>query len=166
MGGTDPMRESLAWFKYLSQGETWVPNGKPALPIADMDVTWRYNASQWLLRQAKALAWRYEMGEAAFIYGTTAPTIIADEDGQPIPGPDIAVFAPMGEMAQDALERELADAQEERAADPEGWLKTTTLYQALVDGLPENAAELAKHWSECDLRTGQGAACSCERPAQ
>ncbi|MEU8040944.1 hypothetical protein [Streptosporangium sp. NPDC049078] len=163
MSDTDPMRESLAWFKYLDQGETWVPNGKPALPITDMDITWRHNASQWLLRQAKPLAWRYGMGELAFIYGTTAPTLIPDETGHPVPGPDVAVFAPMGEMAQEALERELDDAQEERDADPEAWLKSTPLYLALVDGLPENAAELAKHWSACDLRTGQGATCSCTR---
>lgn len=166
MSDTDPNRKALAWFKYLNQDQAWIPNGKPALPIKDMDATWRYNASQWLLRRAQTLAVHYEIGELAFIYGTTAPTVVGDVNGMPVLGPEIAVFAPRGEMAQDALERQLDDAQEARAADPEGWLKATPLYLALVDGLPENAAELATHWSNCNLRTGQGTACSCERRAQ
>lgn len=48
-----------------------------------------------------------------------------------------------------------------RYADPEGWLKTTPLYQALVKDLPGDVAELAKHWSTCDLRTGNATTCSC-----
>lgn len=158
---TDPMAECLAWFKYLSQGSTWVPNGKPPLAISEMDATWRYNSANWLLRRAKALTTRYGLGEIQFIYGTTAQSVVSNEAGDPVAGPEVPVFAPMGEMAQDALERELDEAERARDADPEAWLKSTELYQALVKDLPGDVADLAKHWSTCDLRTGQNKACSC-----
>ncbi|MEV0382863.1 hypothetical protein [Nonomuraea sp. NPDC050643] len=158
---TGVMDECLAWFKYLSQEATWVPNGRPPLRVSEMDAAWRHNAANWLLRQAGTLAMRFGIGEIAFIYSTTAPTVISDANGEPVPGPDMPVFAPMGEMAQDALERELDGSQQARDADPEGWLKTTPLYQALVKDLPDNIAALARHWSDCDLRTGKGTACTC-----
>lgn len=150
----------LTWFLYLSQEATWVPKGRPPLPITEMDAAWRHNAANWLLKQAKALTLHYELGEIAFIFGSTAPTVVADANGQPVPGPEVPCFAPRGEWAQDTLERELAAATELRTADPEAWLKSTPLYRALVDGLPDNVAELARHWSSCALRTGQGS-CDC-----
>ncbi|MGP3914367.1 hypothetical protein [Nonomuraea sp. 10N515B] len=134
---TDPIAVSLAWFKYLSQGETWVPNGKPPLPITEMEASWRRNAANWLLRQAATLAMRFGFGEIQYIYGTTAPTVIEDENGNLVDGPEMPVFAPRGEMAQDALERELDESQRARDADPTAWLKTTPLYQALVADLSE-----------------------------
>lgn len=134
---TDPMAVSLAWFKYLSQSATWVPKDKPPLPISEMDASWRRNAANWLLRRASMLVDRFGFGEIQYIYGTTAPTVIADKNGQPVPGPETLVFAPRGEWAQDSLERELDESQRARDADPTAWLKTTPLYQALITDLPE-----------------------------
>lgn len=133
----DPMAVSLAWFKYLSQSTTWVPNGKPPLPIAEMDTSWRRNAANWLLRRAATLAMRFGFGEIQYIYGTTALTVIDDGDGNPVDGPEMPVFAPRGDMAQLALERELEESQQARDGDPTAWLKTTPLYQALIADLPE-----------------------------
>lgn len=153
----DPLDLCLTWYKYLRQGKTWVPKDRPPLPIAEMDATWRYNAANWLLRQASSLAMRYGFGELQHVFGATVPTV------GPFKGAKVSVFESMGEMSQDALERAMERDQEARDADPKGWLKSTPLYQALVDDLPDNVADLARHWSTCDLRTGEGSVCSCWR---
>lgn len=170
MSGSDehprPGHEAQAWFRYLSQGETWVPNGKPPLPIADMDAAWRHNAANWLLRQAEKVSFLYSTGEIAHIFGTKGREVLGELNGEIVYGNESPAFAPRGEMAELAVDQMLDEAWDARGAESEAWLKTTTLYQALVAGLPENVAELAKHWSGCGLRTGQGSACSCEERTQ
>ncbi|MFC6081065.1 hypothetical protein [Sphaerisporangium aureirubrum] len=150
----------LAWYRYLSQDTTWVPKGRPPAPIAEMDAAWRYNAANWLLRQAKRLAGYYELGEIAHIFTSTAPTVVADKNGHPVPRPEVLYLAPRGEMAQDAFEREWATAAEQRKADPDAWLRSTPLYRALVADLPADVAEAARHWSTCAARVGKDA-CDC-----
>jgi hypothetical protein len=126
----------------LDQGEVWFPNGKPRVQITDMDPAWRHNAAAFMLRHAQGYLFHYDLGEiATFLTGPLAPN------------PD--------SMAFDSLERGMEEAQDERSAAPEAWLKSTALYKALVKDLPENAAELAKHWSDCAIRT-DGGACSCQ----
>lgn len=143
----DTQRQAVAWYQHLSQGETWVPNGQPPLPIADMDAGWRYNAANWLLKRAETLVFLYQMGEALAL-------------SEPI-GTDVLTGQPVFVEAPPEVEFRWGSEDLERLADPEAWLKTTELYQALVSGLREDAAELAKHWSDCGLRTGQGSVCSC-----
>lgn len=110
------MAESLEWFKYLRQSTTWVPKDRPPLPIAEMDAPWRYNAANWLLRQASALALYYGFGEIQHVFRTASQ---------------------MSETTQDFLERAMEEDQQKRDADPKEWLKATPLYQALVKDIPE-----------------------------
>lgn len=154
----DPMAQCLAWFKYLSQGETWVPNGKPPLPISEMDATWRYNAANWLLRRASHLAAMYGYGLLYAFDESPEREVIGERDGEPVLGD----WGPAREIPAEVLD-ELLRQDTERANNPETWLKTTPLYQVLVKELPDGVADLAKHWSTCDLRTGKASSCSCWR---
>jgi hypothetical protein len=53
-----------------------------------------------------------------------------------------------------------------RAADPEGWIRTTALYRALVADLPSGEARdalavRARHYSTCPARIDDDATCNC-----
>lgn len=149
MSTDDPFRASRALYSLFQQGEVWVPRDKPAVQITDMDPAWRYNAARFLTRNAPAYVLPYELGEHQSIWHA---------EGRDVTGQMVSL-AP-SEAAAAGVERELAAASASRAQDPEAWIKSTPLYQALVDGLPKNAGELAKHWSDCAIRE-DGGACTC-----
>lgn len=152
------IRKAKASFAYLNQGEVWIPrDGKPRR-IADMDPPWRHNASQWLLRRAAVLEFRYSLGEIDYWFTPRVPAIV-DPLGQP--HEELVSLAPTGDMALADFDAELERESDRRADDPEGWLKATALYQALVADLPEGVERLAKHWSTCEVRTG--GECTCRR---
>lgn len=142
-----PVHSGLPVYPYLNQGDRWYPK-PPAAPvrIADMDATWRYNAARFLLRAARSLAWRYGFGELALLSGP---------------------FGPQGDMATMGAEEELVRADKFRLDDPQGWMRTTALYQALTAGLPGDPSRLyrlaqrARHWSACPAREHNAADCSC-----
>lgn len=140
-------RRARQMFAYFNQGETWFPNGKPAVAISGMDPAWRHNAAAFLVRNARAYLLQYDFGEFFSIQGVTAP------------------------VAREALDQGLEEAQAERSADPEAWIKSTPLYKALVAELPEGPerdalARAARHWSDCPLRSGEHGTCTCpERKA-
>jgi hypothetical protein len=137
----DITKAARQYHAYLDQGDLWVPNGKPPVRIADMDPAWRHNAAAFMVRNAKGYEFHYSLGEVLSIWG-----------GQ---------FAPrLGSMSADAVEQGCEEAQAERAADPEAWVKTTQLYRALVKDLPDDIAEIAKHWSDCPVRNGD-TECRC-----
>lgn len=135
----------------LDQGEVWFPNGKPRVQITDMDPAWRHNAAAFLVRHAQSYAFQYGIGEMESLFRVKARDIF---------GETVNIGPTPGSMAYDSVERGMEEAQAERDADPEAWLKSTTLYKALVKDLPDNAAELAKHWSDCAIRT-DGGECTC-----
>jgi hypothetical protein len=117
-----PAARRMAWDRYLDQGEQWKPNGKPMLPIADMNDKWRRNAARWLERNAAKIAVHYELAEAIRF-----DAIVASP-----PGP--------GDDAAHAIEDEMARAAHDRARDPQGWIRTTTLHRALLADLPAESA--------------------------
>lgn len=133
-----PEPRRLGLWDYLNQGAMWHPQApRQPLPIADMDLPWRWNASQFLVRGAPALAWRY--GFAEVLGGPEPPDDVVDD---------------------------LMRLDSERIADPTTWIRTTPLYRALVAGLPSRRpdlaflAERARHWSTCAVRT-RGGMCTC-----
>lgn len=99
-------------YRYLSQGQIWVPKDRPNLPIIDMDPAWRRNAARWLERRAKHFDLLYSLGEAL-----------------------LASRLDLSDLAMDDL---LID-QERREQDPVAWIRTTPLYQALLADLPDEA---------------------------
>lgn len=139
-------RQARAWYGHLNQSEQWVPATGQPLPIAGMDATWRFNAANWLLKRAKNLAFLYGMGEVL---------ALGDPLGTDLTGQPVHVEAPP------EVEADWDREDRERGADPEAWLKTTELYQALVKDLPADAGKHGRHWSDCDLRTSAGTTCSC-----
>jgi hypothetical protein len=141
MSADDIFRAARQYFSYLNQDEEWVPNGKPPVRIADMDPSWRYNAARFLARNADTYLFRYDLGELSAVFGDP-------------------LSPSQGSMAMEAMEEEMDLAQTIRHHDPEAWIKSTPLYQALVKDLPDDAAELAKHWSDCAIRE-DGGACTC-----
>lgn len=116
------------WFTYLNQGEVWVPNGRPPLPIAEMDIRWRRNAAAWLQRRAEGLIWSYTMGELAQMSAKSFRAVIAEVGGVAVECGSCSMFDLMGEHAADAFEHE----QDARFKDPVDWLRGTELFRALV----------------------------------
>lgn len=143
------VKKGMSWSEYLNQGEKWQPNGRPMVAVADMDPEWRYNASRFLERRAAAIEPKYTLAEALEFAAVTA--------------------SPLGPSEDTALmiESDMERSAEERHRDPVTWIRTTTLYQALVADLPncsialDAIADRAKHWSTCPARTGYGE-CLCE----
>lgn len=160
MSTDDPFRASRDLYSLLEQGEVWVPRDKPAVRISDMDPAWRYNTARFLTRNARAYVPSYELGEHLSIWGAQAREVLGEVDGEPRYGQMVRLAPSPGSMAESVLERELDDASRVRSEDPEAWIETTPLYRALVDGLPDNAGVLAKHWSDCSIRTEAGG-CTC-----
>jgi hypothetical protein len=102
-------------YALLNQADVWLPNGKPAVKITDMDESWRRNAAAYLVRTAKSHAFQYDLGLLSHIRDS---------------GPR------EGTLAADRLDQDLL----RRADAPEEWLKTTPLYKALVQDLPMEGA--------------------------
>lgn len=144
---TDTKRQARAWYRHLNQDTTWIPVTGVPVRIAGMDPAWRFNAANWLIKRAPELAVAYVYGEGLLM----AEPLGRDE----LTGQLVYVEMP--------AEVDLGDDRDSFTAvnDPEGWMRTTDLYQSLVKDLPGNTADLAKHWSTCDLRTGKATACSC-----
>lgn len=138
----DALRRELLrptrWYRYFQQGEQWWPNGKPPVAIADMDETWRYNASGWLVREADRLS-------RLFAEGCMAETLWVD----------MHVTA---EMAHDGLIADLEQEADLARRSPAAWVMQTPLYLALVAGLPTKGAKRRKlgarasHWAGCPGR--------------
>ena len=112
-------------FWYLNQGEVWFPKGKPKVSIADMDLSWRRNAANWLVRRGRYFAFMYGTGEFSHVFSRTAEDIY---------GQMTNIGPTPGTMASDAVERELGRRGEEREHAPAAWIRTTALFRALVAG--------------------------------
>lgn len=148
---TDLAQQYLAqarWYRYFQQDEQWWPNGRPPVRIADMDDTWRYNASRWLVREATRLA-------ALFVVGCGAEILWVD----------LHVTA---EMAHDGLINDLEWESELARRDPAVWMVQTPLHRALVADLPgkgaprRKLAARASHWTGCPGReSAKAKECRC-----
>jgi hypothetical protein len=145
-----PRQQGMTYAEYINQGEKWQPNGEPVVAIADMDPEWRYNASRWLERNAKAIALKYALDlESWFVSITSSPH-----------GPS--------DTSADMIERDIHAQTAEAFGNQVAWIRTTVLYRALVAELPNGSlaldaiAELARHWSTCPVRTGDGD-CRCDQ---
>jgi hypothetical protein len=157
--------QSAAAYDYLRQDQLWLPNGRPAVRIADMDREWRYNASRWLERRAEYFEARYTFGEILALSTRGMRAVVGEVGGVAVEaGPWLSHFDLMGDHARDAFEA----AQDERRREPAAWIRTTPLYRALVAGLPTKRktlarlAERAAHWSHCRIRRGIGEIeCTC-----
>ncbi len=136
MESNDLERRARFWFMYLRQSTKWKPRASKAVSISEMDDSWRYNAARWLLRRAQLAEMLYTFGELR-VLGEPLPVVIGEADGEPIEVLDLeaSLFSNRlpseGSMAADAFDDEI----DQRTQDPEVWLKTTPLYQALVQGL-------------------------------
>lgn len=135
-------RRACGWYRCLNQRDYWLPDGKPPVQIAGMDAAWRHNAAAYLVRNAPGYAMQYSFGQVLSVRPPREDTMAADVYG-----------------------RGLQLEQAERFADPAAWIKTLPVYKALVEGLPENVAELATHWSTCPVRAGQPGECTCSHHA-
>lgn len=140
-----PRLPGMDWL--LWQNTWWYPKRRPAIRIAEMDKTHRYNTANFLERQAF--------------------TIVRGQSWSMACGPQ-----PSGDMASDAFEAEL-DGMDR---DPAGWLRDTPLLRALRRGLPtgglklKRLAERARHWHTCPMRLIAAkrpafASCTCPPPA-
>lgn len=160
------LEKEIAYYGYLNQGEWWVPK-KPRQPIrvADMDPEWRHNAARFLMRRAATLAFLYGGGEIAVMAKPAWRNVVGEDGGKPVlGGPAFSELDMMSDAAMDAFD----EHSDRMMRDPEGWLRTTQLYRALIADLPTDPAELealaerARHWSTCPARTGAGD-CRCEQ---
>jgi hypothetical protein len=127
---TNPTDRARFVFWYLNQGQIWFPKDRPQIKIQDMDLDWRRNAANWLVRRSRYFAFMYGIGEFHDLFGRTAKDIF---------GNTVNIGPTEGSWASDAVERELERRGEEREHNPESWIKTTALYRALVAGLGEAA---------------------------
>lgn len=92
----------------LYQSEVWHDAGGRELRISSMSARHRFNTARMLLRQSRIYA-----------HSEVLRTLM---------GP-----WPNGEIAQDSLEMEIGFIEQ----NPEGWMRSTSLWQALVQGLSE-----------------------------
>lgn len=150
-------RRARTLYRLLQQGERWLPDGKPAVAIKHMDPAWRHNTAAFLVRRAHNYLLQYDFGEIISIWGASAVDVRGER---------VSLAPTSGSMADDAVERDMHQQQADRAADPEAWIKSTRLYRALVKGLPEGPerealAEVARHWSDCPVRTDKSSDCVC-----
>jgi hypothetical protein len=158
----------LTTYRYLSQGDVWLPSGKPLIPIADMDLEWRYNASRWMERRSIYYAMSYSYGEILWLTQPRYHEILDGEkgDGETL-GRSWSELDLMTEMALADLDRE-ADW---RATNPDAWIRQTPLHRALTTGLPTSGRELhklehrAKHYAGCPKREQTDGSCDCSRLA-
>lgn len=132
----------MGTYDYLNQDTVWISDAvRGWVPIADMDCEWRWNCAQFLLRRAVSLADWYGYSVEAEMAALGAPDDIMDSEF-------------------------FADADRMRA--PQMWLRTTTLYRALVANLPDDPDELftladrARHFSTCCPYRVDGSVCTCE----
>lgn len=102
----------VAMVARFNQGEWWQRKTGEWVRIADMSPGHRYNTAALLMRAARVHAFRYVWAFAGEVDA---------HDG--------------GDMAHEALERMLDEVREQSVNDPAGWLRGTTLYRALTDGL-------------------------------
>lgn len=132
--------EKIDVYLYMNQGKWWFPNGKPRVLVSEMDESWRGNAARWLVRQAKSLSFRYDIAQIQYIYGREVEALTAAGT----PSGQFVSLGPRGDMACDAMERDLDREQEYRANDPERWVRSTPLYLALTEGdshMPDQTRE-------------------------
>ncbi|HLL68969.1 MAG TPA: hypothetical protein VK453_25140 [Micromonosporaceae bacterium] len=135
-----PANLGMSWAEYVEQGEKWKPNGRPMVAIADMDETWRFNASRWLVRNATGIAAKFARG--------TYLLISTDH---------------MSERTAD----QLLDDAHHATANPEAWIQRTPLHTALTRGLPADGpalaelADRARHYSTCPQRENVDGECTC-----
>lgn len=117
---------SLNIFHYLNQEKWWYPNGLPRVKIAtEMNDGWRRNAANWLVKRAELFEFSYSIEEIRWLEGGLGGSLVDAMTGETVS------MMPGGDMACDAFERE----QNDRAENPEEWIKTTRLYNALLSGL-------------------------------
>ncbi|MFI7042642.1 hypothetical protein ACIBI0_38695 [Microbispora rosea] len=127
MSTEDMVAKARTWAGYLNQGETWIPATGVPVKVMDMDQGWRSNAARWLLRRAGVLEFYCTFAEVQRLTSMTGQAVLGeDEHGNPVLGPPEII--PLSDHVEDALMREM----DQRADDPQAWLKTTTLYRALV----------------------------------
>lgn len=134
-------RRHMGAYTYLSQTAVWIPRApRDWVPIAEMDDEWRWNCAQLLVRNAAYHAGRY--GWSAYMSMADAPDEVVDWE---------------------------LNAAAQREREPQKWMRTTKLYQALVTGLPAKRRKLAtladraRHYNTCQVRTGAGehGECTC-----
>lgn len=123
---------ALNIFHYLNQGEWWYPNGLPRVLIAsEMNNGWRVNAANFLVKRAALYEFHYTTAEIVWLnsgFGGVLREVVEDENGEPMVLDGLVSMMPSGEMACDAFDTMM----DYRAENPEEWIKTTTLYKALI----------------------------------
>lgn len=108
---TTPDGRLLTLADKFGQGDWWRAKDGQWLRITEMDERHRRNTAAMLLRRAAVYAGQVAWSE----FGT--------------------LTGPLGGAPEDVVDEVLRD-QERRDADPEGWVRGTPLYRALVAGIP------------------------------
>lgn len=114
----DILAQCRGTYLLLNQDKVWVDANGKHHEIEAMSVRYKVNVAAFLQRRAARLADLYSYGEITAVMS----------------GP----LAPMGEMAQDAVEVELELADKARTADPVGWLLQTALLRRLISDIEAN----------------------------
>lgn len=157
------LKKARAYYAYFNQGEMWKPDKRPFVRVADMDEVWRFNTTRWLERNAHTFATRYGVGEVSSLSEPLYQNVVDARGNAAFVGPMLSEF----DVMSDRFQEDVAQWDEDRIADPVAWIRTTTLYRALAEGLPTEGAELegltarAKHWSTCPVRLSPEASCNC-----
>jgi hypothetical protein len=134
---TELKQEAVAWYKYLDQGECWIDAQKVQHSIESMTDRYRRNAVDHLLRISPGAVELYNYGEIIWIFEPVkVKIVIGTVGGEPVTRTEtIAIRAPCGDAACDAVDEILDVEQARRRKDPVEWMKTTPLYRALMHGL-------------------------------
>ena len=116
-------------FRYLEQGEVWLPKDRVPVAIPEMGEAWRQNAARWLERKAAWFEWHYSFGEISVLSNPTFREVVGCVDGVPATsGRTFSFLDLMGDDTADAFN----EWSDERMRDPASWIKSTPLYRALV----------------------------------
>lgn len=107
---------AMHWYTLLRQSKGWVDRNGLAYTIEEMTPTYRRNCANWLVKHSTNIGVLYGIGEIEFTFSLLQQFILEDD----IWGGD------------DALD----EADRMRAEEPERWIATTPLYQALMRELP------------------------------
>lgn len=124
----DVEEQCLLTYRYLNQGEWWKPKEREPIRVIDMDDRWRGNAARWMIRRAAYFGQLYTFGEVFSLALPIGREVINHVDGRDVLGRTLTGHDLMPESAAD----DMAAWQEERSADPVAWIRTTTLYRALL----------------------------------
>jgi hypothetical protein len=132
--------KACLYYAYFNQGEIWVARGSGPIRIKeDMDYRWRVNAANYMIKFAFHYQMYYSFGEIYYMSEPLFSETVHVVDGELVlSGAKFSQLDLMGDHAMDGYE----ESQDWARDNPKEWMRTTTLYKAMIHGLPQDALEL------------------------